>query len=63
MKTASVKAFVILNGTLLPIDRIAADTPHHSGKDNRHGMNVQVLADPLGVGSGRQRRCPTQPTI
>jgi hypothetical protein len=28
MKTMQVKAFVILDGTLLPIDRIAADTPY-----------------------------------
>lgn len=28
MKTASTKAFVILDGTLLPIDRNAADTPY-----------------------------------
>ena len=36
----------VLDGTLLPIDRLAADTPYYSGK--RHGMNVQVLTDPLG---------------
>ncbi len=41
-------AFVILDGTLLPIDRIAADRPFCSGKHRKHGMNVQVLADPLG---------------
>ncbi|GHF77991.1 hypothetical protein GCM10017667_01690 [Streptomyces filamentosus] len=45
---ARTKAFVILDGTLLPIDRIAADTPYHSGKHKRHGMNVQVLPDPFG---------------
>ncbi|CUM35635.1 IS5/IS1182 family transposase [Streptomyces gardneri] len=45
---ASVKAFVILDGTLLPIDRIAADRPFFSGKHKRHGMNVQVIADPFG---------------
>ncbi|CAM5605422.1 hypothetical protein Sdia_35950 [Streptomyces diastaticus subsp. diastaticus] len=28
MKTVRAKAFVILDGTLLPIDRIAADTPY-----------------------------------
>ncbi len=28
VKTASAKAFVILDGTLLPIDRIAADRPY-----------------------------------
>ncbi|MBT2429574.1 transposase [Streptomyces sp. ISL-112] len=29
MDTARTKAFVILDGTLLPIDRIAADTPYY----------------------------------
>ncbi|MEU9102288.1 transposase family protein [Streptomyces sp. NPDC048361] len=48
MVTARTKAFVLLDGTLLPIDRIAADTPYHSGKHKRHGMNVQVLTDPFG---------------
>ncbi|WP_394427165.1 transposase family protein [Streptomyces sp. SGAir0957] len=48
MRTIREKAFVILDGTLLPIDRIAADTPYYSGKHKRHGMNVQVLTDPLG---------------
>ncbi|MFF5772168.1 transposase family protein [Streptomyces californicus] len=48
MKTIRTKAFVILDGTLLPIDRVAADTPYYSGKHKRHGMNVQVLADPFG---------------
>ncbi|MFJ3099676.1 transposase family protein, partial [Streptomyces hydrogenans] len=48
METIRAKAFVILDGTLLPIDRIAADTPYYSGKHKRHGMNVQVLTDPFG---------------
>ncbi|MFF1595009.1 transposase family protein [Streptomyces sp. NPDC058286] len=48
MTTIREKAFVILDGTLLPIDRIAADTPYYSGKHKRHGMNVQVLTDPFG---------------
>ncbi|MEU0103545.1 transposase family protein [Streptomyces sp. NPDC006267] len=48
MRIARTKAFVILDGTLLPIDRIAADTPYYSGKHKRHGMNVQVLTDPSG---------------
>ncbi|GGS25228.1 hypothetical protein GCM10010284_67680 [Streptomyces rubiginosohelvolus] len=34
MKAIRAKAFVILDGTLLPIDRIAADTPYYSGKQN-----------------------------
>jgi hypothetical protein len=48
VKSASTKAFVILDGTLLPIDRLAADRPFYSGKQKKHGMNVQVIADPAG---------------
>ncbi len=47
-RVAARKAYVILDGTPLRIDRIAADRPHHSGKHKRHDMNVQVLADPAG---------------
>lgn len=47
-RAASRKAYPILDGTLLPIDRIAADRPYYSGKHKRHGMNVQILADPAG---------------
>ncbi|SDP61894.1 DDE superfamily endonuclease [Streptomyces sp. cf386] len=45
---ASAKAFAILDGTLLPIDRMAANRPLCSGKHKKHGMNVQVMADPYG---------------
>ncbi|MGW6899973.1 transposase family protein [Streptomyces sp. NPDC054919] len=48
VKAASRKAFVILDGTLLPIDRIASDRPNYSGKHKKHGMNVQVITDPFG---------------
>ncbi|MGX1668076.1 IS5 family transposase [Streptomyces sp. NPDC055400] len=48
MMTASTKAFVMLDGTLLPIDRVAADRPFYSGKHKKHGMNVQVIADHAG---------------
>lgn len=48
METVRKKAYVILDGTVLPIDRIAADRPYYSGKKKHHGMNVQVLADPVG---------------
>ncbi|MET8747520.1 transposase family protein [Streptomyces sp. NPDC004728] len=48
MDTVRRKAYVILDVTLLPIDRIAADRPYYSGKKKHHGMNVQVLADPAG---------------
>jgi hypothetical protein len=48
MRAASMKAYLLLDGTLLPIDRIAADRPFYSGKHKKHGMNVQVIADPKG---------------
>ncbi|WP_345639515.1 IS5 family transposase, partial [Streptomyces lacrimifluminis] len=48
MRAASMKAYLILDGTLLPIDRIAADRPFYSGKHKKHGMTVQVIADPKG---------------
>ncbi|MFE1378113.1 transposase family protein [Streptomyces sp. NPDC058740] len=48
VRIASAKAYLILDGTLLPTDRIAADRPFYSGKHRKHGMNVQVLADPFG---------------
>ncbi|MEU8034896.1 transposase family protein, partial [Streptomyces sp. NPDC049099] len=38
IKAPSTKAFVILDGTLRPIDRIAADRPFYSGKHRKHGM-------------------------
>ncbi|RPK76787.1 hypothetical protein EES45_22415 [Streptomyces sp. ADI97-07] len=48
MTTVRKKAYVILDGTVLPINRIAADRPYYSGKKEHHGVNVQVLADPAG---------------
>ncbi|MER5987650.1 transposase family protein [Streptomyces sp. NPDC001787] len=48
LKNIRTTAFVILDGTLPPIDRISADTPYCSGKHKRHGVNVQVLTDPFG---------------
>jgi hypothetical protein len=41
-------AYVIVDGTLIPIDRVAADRPFYSGKHKRHGMNLQVIASPTG---------------
>ncbi|MEY9988179.1 hypothetical protein ABIE67_000211 [Streptomyces sp. V4I8] len=48
VQAASVKAYVLLDGTLLPIDRIAAGRPFFSGKHKKYGMNMQVIADPSG---------------
>jgi hypothetical protein len=36
-------ALVVLDGTLIPVDRLAADRPFHSGKHRRQGMNLQVI--------------------
>jgi hypothetical protein len=41
-------AYVVLDGTLIPIDRVAADRPFYSGKHKKHGMNLQVIASPAG---------------
>jgi hypothetical protein len=41
-------AYVVLDGTLIPIDRVAADRPFYSGKHRKHGMNPQVIASPGG---------------
>jgi hypothetical protein len=39
-------ACAVLDGTLIPIDRVAADRPFYPGKHKRHGMNLQVIAGP-----------------
>jgi hypothetical protein len=52
MQVAAAKAYVILDGTLVRIDRVAMaskrDRPYYSGKHKAHGVNVQVIADPAG---------------
>jgi hypothetical protein len=52
IEVASRKAFVILDGTLLRIDRVGMasgyDRAFYSGKHKAHGLNVQVIADPIG---------------
>ncbi|SCD71636.1 DDE superfamily endonuclease [Streptomyces sp. SolWspMP-sol7th] len=35
---------MIVDCTLIPTDRIAADEPYYSQKHRKHGMNVQVIA-------------------
>jgi hypothetical protein len=39
-------ACVVVDGTLIPIDRVAADRPFYSGTHRKHGMNLQVPASP-----------------
>ncbi|PZG38852.1 IS5/IS1182 family transposase, partial [Spongiactinospora gelatinilytica] len=41
--------YLIMDGTLIPIDRVAADRPYYSGKHKKLGMNIQVLAAPDGT--------------
>jgi hypothetical protein len=41
-------ANVILDGTLIPIDRVARGKPFYPGKHKKHGMNLQVTASPSG---------------
>ncbi|MDQ0765449.1 hypothetical protein QF027_008084 [Streptomyces canus] len=49
--------FVIVDGTLIPIDRIAADEPYYSQKHKQHGMNIQVIARPDGTPCGSPAQC------
>ncbi|MGW1077818.1 transposase family protein [Streptomyces sp. NPDC002537] len=49
LRTLLAEGFVILDGTLIPTDRVAADEPYYSQKHRRHGMNVQVIARPDGT--------------
>lgn len=44
----SGRGYVILDGSLIPTDRLAADRPYYQGKHRCHGMNLQALADPDG---------------
>lgn len=50
VQAAARKAYVILDGTLIPIDRFGtrtrADRPNYSGTHNRHGLDVQTLTAP-----------------
>ena len=41
-------AYAVVDGTLIPVDRVAADRPFYSGKHKKHGMNLQVIASPGG---------------
>jgi hypothetical protein len=53
IEVAAGKAFVILDGTLLHIDRVSMgsgrDRVYYSGKHKCHGVNVQIIADPIGL--------------
>ncbi len=48
MRRIRLLAYGILDGTLIPIERVADRKPYYSGKHQRHGGNVQVIADAAG---------------
>ncbi len=48
MNRIRLLAYAILDGTLIPIDRVRDQKPYYSGKHHRHGVNVQVIADAAG---------------
>jgi hypothetical protein len=41
-------ACLVIDGTLIPVGRVAADRPFYSGKHRKHGMNLPVIAGPDG---------------
>ncbi len=49
---------MVIDGTLIPIDRVAADRPFYSGKHRHHGMNLQVIAAPWSIGPPTKPRPP-----
>lgn len=63
---AAGKVFMILDGTLVSIDRVGMGTGRDrlycSGKHTRHGSIVQVLADPAGRLIWASERCPAPGT-
>ena len=46
-KLNSGHAYVVADGTLIPIDPVAAARPSRSGKHRKHGMNLQVRGSTL----------------
>ena len=53
--------YLVLDRTLVPIDRLPADTPFYSGKHKKHGMNIQVIAGPE-ASCGCRGHCPARST-
>ncbi|WSV43832.1 transposase family protein [Streptomyces sp. NBC_01077] len=50
--------FVIVDGTLIPTDRIPADEPYYSMKHRKHAMSLQVIARPDGTPLWLSRAAP-----
>ena len=53
-------AYVVVDGTLIPIYGVAADRPFYSGKHKKHGMNLQVIVSPDGDLLWVSGRCPAR---
>lgn len=51
------RAYVVVDGTLIPVDRIAADRPCCSGKHKIHSANPQIIAS-VARQRARHRRGP-----
>jgi hypothetical protein len=41
-------AYMVFDGTLIRVNRVAADRPFYSSKHRRHGMNLEVISAPDG---------------
>ena len=52
--------YVVIEGTLILLDRVAADRPCYPGKHRRHGMNVPVIAGQAEASGGCPGRCPAR---
>ena len=48
VRRASRLAYAILDGTLIPIDRVADQKPYDNGHKRRHTVNTQFLTDTRG---------------
>ncbi|RCG32868.1 IS5/IS1182 family transposase [Sphaerisporangium album] len=48
-KAKNTEPYVVLDGTLIAIDRVKADRPYYSGKHKIHGMNLQLISSPDGT--------------
>jgi len=55
-------AYVVIDGTLIAIDRVAADRPFYSGKHRHHGMNLQVISAPTARSCGSPARSRARST-
>ena len=60
MRRIRLLAYAILDGTLIPTDRVAKQKPYYSGKHKRHSVTCRSSPMPLAGSSGLHRRCPVR---